>query len=367
MSGAEFSVVLAGGGTAGHISPMLAIADAIVRTRPQARILTVGTASGMETTLVPAAGYELATIPRVPMPRRPTGDLLRLPSRLSGAINASERILREVDASVLVGVGGYVSAPMYLAARRLQVPVVIHEANAKPGLANRLGSRWAAAVAVAFDNTRLPAAQWVGMPMNPAIAYLDRAEHRTAARRALGLDPDKRTLVITGGSSGAASINQTAAGSQEVFANLNVQVLHITGRGKQNVDKHGELVENEHYRQVEYVDGMQNAYAAADLLVARAGAATVCEVSAVGLPAIFVPLPHGNGEQALNAAGVVSAGGAQLVPDAAFTPEWAAAHLPGLFGDESTLAQMSTAAQSMGIRDADEQMARLVSQAAGVE
>lgn len=366
MSDAEFSVVLAGGGTAGHISPMLAIADAITRIQPEARILTVGTASGMETTLVPAAGYELATIPRVPMPRRPTGDLLRLPSRLTGAIAASERILREAAASVLVGVGGYVSAPMYIAARRLQIPVVIHEANAKPGLANRLGSRWAAAVAVAFDNTRLPGAQWVGMPMNPAIAYLDRMEHRAAARTALGLDPDKRTLVITGGSSGAASLNKTAAGSQEVFASLGVQVLHITGRGKQNVDAHGELIQNEYYRQVEYVDGMQNAYAAADLLVARAGAATVCEVSAVGLPAVFVPLPHGNGEQALNAAGVVAAGGAQLVPDGAFTPEWAAEHLPQFFGDESVLVQMSEAAQSMGIKDADEQMARLVAQAAGV-
>lgn len=367
MSGAQFSVVLAGGGTAGHISPMLAIADAISRRWPEAKILTVGTASGMETTLVPAAGYDLATIARVPMPRRPSVDLLKLPGRLRAAIGESERILRDAGASVLVGVGGYVSAPMYIAARRMKVPVVIHEANAKPGLANRLGARWAAAVAVAFDNTRLPGARWVGMPMNPAIAYLDRAEHRSAARTALGLDPDKRTLVITGGSSGAASINKTAAGSQDVFADLDLQVLHITGRGKQNFDADGALVQNEHYRQVEYVDGMQNAYAAADLLVARAGAATVCEVSAVGLPSILVPLPHGNGEQALNAAGVVAAGGAQLVPDAAFTPEWAASHLPGLFAEDGTLERMSEAAQSMGIKDADEQMAQLVAQAAGVQ
>ncbi|WP_026819643.1 undecaprenyldiphospho-muramoylpentapeptide beta-N-acetylglucosaminyltransferase [Arthrobacter castelli] len=366
MSGAELSVVLAGGGTAGHVSPMLAIADAVARRWPDAKILTVGTASGMETTLVPAAGYELATIPRVPLPRRPSADVLKLPGRLRTAIAASERILRDAGASVLVGVGGYVSAPMYIAARRLKVPVVIHEANAKPGLANRLGARWAAAVAVAFDNTRLPGAQWVGMPMNPAIAYLERSRHRSAARTALGLDPDKPTLVITGGSSGAASINRTAAGSQDVFASVDVQVLHITGRGKQNFDADGALVQNQHYRQVEYVDGMQNAYAAADLLVARAGAATVCEVSAVGLPSILVPLPHGNGEQALNAAGVVAAGGAELVPDAEFTPEWASTRLPRLFWDESTLARMSEAAESMGIKDAAEQMARLVAQVAGV-
>lgn len=366
MSETELSVVLAGGGTAGHISPMLAIADAIRREWPQARIVAVGTASGMENTLVPAAGYELKTIPRVPMPRRPTADLLKLPSRLRGAIAESKRILQDAGASVLVGVGGYVSAPMYIAARRLNIPIVIHEANAKPGLANRLGARWAAVAAVAFDNTRLPGAQWVGMPMNPAIAHLDRGARRTEARAALGLKSDMPTLVITGGSSGAASINRTAAGAQDVFAALGLQVLHITGRGKQNVDEDGNLVANEHYRQVEYVDGMQNAYAAADLLVARAGAATVCEVSAVGLPSVLVPLPHGNGEQALNAAGVVAAGGARLVPDAAFTPEWAAAHLPELFAGESTLKDMSEAAQSMGIRDADEQMARLVAQAAGI-
>ncbi|GAB3524705.1 undecaprenyldiphospho-muramoylpentapeptide beta-N-acetylglucosaminyltransferase [Arthrobacter monumenti] len=365
MTNPVLSVVLAGGGTAGHISPLLAIAEAVKDRSPEARILAVGTTAGMETTIVPAAGYELATIPRVPMPRSPSADLLKLPLRLYRAIRDSARILDSAQASVLVGVGGYVSAPMYIAARRKRIPIVIHEANARPGLANRLGARWAEAVAVAFENTRLPRAEWVGMPMRSAIAHLDRAQRRPAARSRLGLAPDKPTVIITGGSSGAASINRTIAGSLEVFAAAGIQVLHITGRGKQNLDGAGKPVESEQYRQLEYSDGMQDVYAAADLLIARAGAATVCEVSAVGLPSVLVPLPHGNGEQALNAAGLVAAGGALLVPDAAFTPEWIAGHIPQLFADPSTLAKMSAAATGMGIRDADERMAGLVAGAAG--
>lgn len=365
MTDPDLSVVLAGGGTAGHISPLLAIADAVKEHSPQARILAVGTAAGMETDLVPAAGYALATIPRVPLPRKPSLELVKLPARLFSAIREAGGVLDQAKASVLVGVGGYVSAPMYIAAFRRRIPIVIHEANARPGLANRLGARWAASVGVAFENTRLPRARWVGMPMRSAIADLDRPARRAAARSFLGLDPDKPTLIVTGGSSGAASINRTIAASLDTFAAAGIQVLHITGRGKQNLDAAGKPVESAHYQQVEYVNGMQDVYAAADLLIARAGAATVCEVSAVGLPSVLVPLPHGNGEQALNAAGLVAAGGALLVADAAFTPEWAAENIPGLFAGGPGLQQMAAAAAAMGIKDADEQMARLVVDAAG--
>lgn len=207
MNTSDPSVVLAGGGTAGHVSPLLAIAGAVLRAAPAARILAVGTAVGMETRLVPAAGYRLATIGRVPLPRRPSLDLLKLPFKFAAAVRQAAGIIDGAKADVVVGVGGYVSTPVYIAARLRRVPIVIHEANARPGLANRVGARLTSWVAVAFKDTKLPGARWVGMPMRPEIATLDREASREAARRRLGLAPDRPTLIVTGGSSGALSIN----------------------------------------------------------------------------------------------------------------------------------------------------------------
>ncbi|MCW2133266.1 UDP-N-acetylglucosamine-N-acetylmuramylpentapeptide N-acetylglucosamine transferase [Arthrobacter sp. VKM Ac-2550] len=361
----EPSVVLAGGGTAGHISPLLAIAGAIRELAPDAGILAVGTAAGMETRLVPAAGYELATIERVPFPRRPSLDLLKLPFRFGTAVKQARRIIERAGADVVVGVGGYVSTPMYIAAKLAKVPLVIHEANARPGLANRVGARLTDDVAVAFRSTKLPDATWVGMPMRREISSLDRAATRAAARDRLGLEQDKPTLIVTGGSSGAASINRTIRASLEKFAAAGIQTLHITGKGKELREPDGSLVSVPGYHQVEFVDGMENVYAAADLLLARAGAATVCEIAAVGLPAVLVPLPHGNGEQALNAADLVGAGGAVMAKDADFTPDWATAELPALLQDHNKLQAMATAAAGLGIRDADTRMAEMVFRATG--
>lgn len=363
----SLSVVLAGGGTAGHISPLLAIARALVDTRPDARVVAVGTAAGMETRLVPAAGFRLETIERVPMPRSLSVDLFKLPVRLVRAVRQALRIIDGAAADVVVGVGGYVSTPLYLAAWIRRVPVVIHEANARPGLANRLGARIARTVAVAFRDTGLPGEQWVGMPMRPEISTLDRAAARRDARTALGLDPDLATLIVTGGSSGAASINRAVAAAAPRIADTGaqVQVLHITGRGKQARAADGGLLAATGYRQVEYVDGMEKVYAAADLLLARAGAATVSEVAAVGLPAVFAPLPHGNGEQRRNAAELVDAGAAIMVEDGQLTADWLLAEVIPLLQDAGRLRKMSLATVSLGVRDADERMANLIIDAAG--
>lgn len=363
----SLSVVLAGGGTAGHISPLLAIARALVDTRPDARVVAVGTAAGMEIRLVPAAGFRLETIERVPMPRSLSVDLFKLPVRLVRAVRQALRIIDGAAADVVVGVGGYVSTPLYLAAWIRRVPVVIHEANARPGLANRLGARIARTVAVAFRDTGLPGEQWVGMPMRPEISTLDRAAARRDARTALGLDPDLATLIVTGGSSGAASINRAVAAAAPRIADTGaqVQVLHITGRGKQARAADGGLLAATGYRQVEYVDGMEKVYAAADLLLARAGAATVSEVAAVGLPAVFAPLPHGNGEQRRNAAELVDAGAAIMVEDGQLTADWLLAEVIPLLQDAGRLRKMSLATVSLGVRDADERMANLIIDAAG--
>ncbi len=354
------SVLLAGGGTAGHVSPLLAVAAALREQAPEARLTAVGTASGMETRLVPQAGLELELVDRVPLPRRPAVDLVRLPGRLLGAVRQAGEILDRVRPDVVLGVGGYVCTPVYLAAARRGLPIVVHEANARPGLANRVGARWARTVAAAFPGTPLRGAVTVGMPMRREISRLDREALRAEARRSFGLDPGLPTVVVTGGSSGALAMNRTVAGVAEEVAACGYQMLHVTGRGKQLTRDDGAPLSAPGYVQVEYVDGMERVYAAADLLVARAGAATVSEVAAVGLPAVFVPLPVGNGEQALNAASLVAAGAAQLVADDAFTPDWYRRHVHPLLADPDRLAAMAAASRGHGVRDADTVLARLI-------
>ncbi len=314
---------------------------------------------------MPEAGFELVTIDRVPLPRRPTLDLLRLPSRLANAVRQAERVLEQAHADVLVGVGGYVCTPMYLAARRRGTPIVIHEANTRAGLANRVGALFTERVGKAFPETKLRHARLVGMPMRREVSGLDRNAARGGARGALGLEPDLPTLVVTGGSSGALSINRALAASLPALAAAGVQTLHITGRGKTVTGNDGVPLAADGYHQVEYVDGMEMAYAAADLLVCRAGAGTVCEVAAAGVPAVFVPLPIGNGEQALNARGLAEAGAALLVRDADFTPGWLAREVLPLVADPGRLTEMSRKAEALGVRDADDAMAAMVMEAVG--
>ena len=352
-------MVLAGGGTAGHISPLLAIARAIQEARADATVCAVGTAAGMETRLVPEAGVQLELIERVPLPRRPSVDLVRLPRRMATAVAQAGRILDAQQATVVVGVGGYVCTPVYLAAARRRIPVVIHEANAKPGLANRVGARFASVVATAFPDTPLRGARVVGMPMREEIATLDRAAQKSRARVALGLQPDLPTVVVTGGSSGAQSMNRTVAAVAREVGEHGYQLLHVTGRTKEVRTPDGELLRARNYVQTEFVDGMEAVYAAADLLVARAGAATVCEVAAVGLPAVFVPLPIGNGEQELNARSLVAAGGAQIVADDQFTPQFYRDTVAPLVSDAARLDRMARASAAHGVRDAAQVMARL--------
>jgi undecaprenyldiphospho-muramoylpentapeptide beta-N-acetylglucosaminyltransferase len=353
--------LLAGGGTAGHVNPLLATAAELARRDPEALIVTVGTSAGLEARLVPAAGLDVVTIPRARIPRALSAEWLRLPGNLAAAIRGAREAIEKLDADVVVGFGGYVAAPVYLAARRRGVPVVVHEANSRPGLANRLGARRAAAVAVAFPGTPLSGAHVTGLPLRPAIANLDRAAARPGAAIALGLDPARPVLLVTGGSLGAQRLNQTVLSVAPALLGAGVQVLHLTGAGKAAEVRAGIVHPDYHIR--EYVDAMDLAYAVADLVIARAGAGSVSEIAAVGVASVLVPLPIGNGEQGLNARGLVAAGGAIAVADGDFTPRWAADHLPPLFADPQVLATMSARASRAGIRDG---AARLVDVIEGV-
>jgi UDP-N-acetylglucosamine--N-acetylmuramyl-(pentapeptide) pyrophosphoryl-undecaprenol N-acetylglucosamine transferase len=351
------SVVVAGGGTGGHIEPALALADAVLRLEPTATVTALGTARGLETSLIPARGYPLELIPAASLPRRLTPDLLRVPGRMRAAVRAAAEVLTRVDAQAVVGFGGYVALPAYLAARRLGIPFAVHEANARPGLANRIAARMTRNVYTASPAIHLRHAQPIGMPLRRSITTLDRAARRIGARVALGLDPDRPTLLVTGGSQGAQSINVAALGAAAALADAGIQVLHIAG-AKNDLAAAARTAGAPPYVLVPFLDGLADAYAAADFVLCRCGAMTCAELTALGLPAAYVPYPHGNGEQRLNAEPIVAAGGGLLVADADCTPKWIADSVIPVLGDADRLRAMSAAAAGSGAADADEVLAR---------
>ena len=351
-------VLLAGGGTAGHTSPLIATADALRRLDPDVEITCLGTPRGLENRVVPEAGYPLELIPPVPLPRKPGKDLALVPARLRRAVREAHAVLDRVRPEVVVGYGGYVSVPVYLAARKRRLPVVVHEQNALPGLANKIGARIAARVAVSFPDTPLPRAEYVGLPIRRMISQLDRAAVRDEARAFFGLDPDRPTLVVTGGSQGARRLNQSVSGAAGALGRAGVQVLHVVGpKGEASPER-----TDVPYVVVDFVDRMDLLLAAGDLMICRAGASSVTEAAATGLPAVFVPLPIGNGEQPRNAQPVVDAGGALMVDDAELTTEWVADQVPPLATDPQRLARMGAAASALVPRDADDTLARIIAE-----
>jgi UDP-N-acetylglucosamine--N-acetylmuramyl-(pentapeptide) pyrophosphoryl-undecaprenol N-acetylglucosamine transferase len=350
--------LLAGGGTAGHVNPLLATADELRRREPDASIIVVGTAEGLEARLVPLRGYELVTIPRLPFPRRPGGAAVKFLPRLLGVVTQLRTLITARSVDVVVGFGGYAAAPAYLAARRAGVPIVIHEANARPGLANRLGARFTPFVGVVFAGTPLPHAVLTGLPLRREIAQLDTRAVSGPARDSFGLDAGVPVLLVTGGSLGAQRLNHTMRDAFRTVLDAGWQILHIWGDKPDLVDP-----DVDGYVVVRYSDRMDLAFAAADLVVARAGAATVSELAVLGLPSVLVPYPVGNGEQKVNAVDLVDADAAILVDDARFTPQFVAGDLLELLADSARIASMARAAREVGIADGDARLADLIRRA----
>jgi UDP-N-acetylglucosamine--N-acetylmuramyl-(pentapeptide) pyrophosphoryl-undecaprenol N-acetylglucosamine transferase len=352
-------VVVAGGHSAGHVEPTLNFADALRRLEPTAEITALGTVRGLDTTLIPARGYPLELIPPVPLPRTPSLALLRTPGRLRDSVRATGALLDRVRAEVVVGFGGYVAVPAYLAAHQRGLPIVVHEANARPGVANRLAARMTTHVFTAGPAVRLAHATAIGIPLRPTITGLDRPALRPAARRRFGLRPDGPLLVATGGSQGAEAINAAVSGAAPALRAAGVQVLHIAGP-KRVVEVPAGDPADPPYVVVPYVDEMRYAYAAADFVICRSGAMTCAELAVVGLPAAFVPLPLRGGEQRLNAEPVVRAGGGLLVDNADLDATWIESTLLPVLTDPARIAAMSARASSAGAPDADVVLARHV-------
>jgi UDP-N-acetylglucosamine--N-acetylmuramyl-(pentapeptide) pyrophosphoryl-undecaprenol N-acetylglucosamine transferase len=324
------TVVLAGGGTAGHIEPALAVARQWLKTNPSDNCIFLGTKSGLENTLVPAAGFQLRTIPKVKISRRPSISWLRIPVDLISSVLACMNIVKNADA--LIGFGGYVSAPAYIAAALSRTPIVIHEANAKPGWANRLGAAFTSHLAVAHpvEKGKFSDALLAGLPLRSDVAKAcvasadNWATARSAAKSRLGFPADRPLVFIMGGSQGSLAINAIVEQSVAIFNQKGISVLHSVGKLNTLPAAQGD------YRPVAYVDAMADAYLAADLIIARSGAVTCSEFRALGRYALFVPLPIGNGEQFVNAASLVSDARAEVITQKDFSPQFISTHIDRL-------------------------------------
>lgn len=315
-------ILFAGGGTAGHIEPAIAVARQWRVNHPDDQLDFLGTVSGLEVKLIPDAGFNLLLITKVRIARSLSPSLLLAPLTLIKSVLQAMGHLRGVD--LLVGFGGYVSAPAYLAAALLRVPIVIHEANAKPGIANRLGTLLSKNTAVAFPVTSgsFAHALIAGLPLKENIerAYSRSKEDwvgaRAAAKTALGFDSRKPLLFVFGGSQGSAAINSVIAQARPALTAAGIQILHGAG-GSHEV---GESDTN--YQVHAYISDMASAYLAADLIISRSGAVTCAEVNTLGKFALFIPLPVGNGEQKLNAAELVENSRAEIRDQSGFDSQW---------------------------------------------
>ncbi|MDO8645851.1 MAG: UDP-N-acetylglucosamine--N-acetylmuramyl-(pentapeptide) pyrophosphoryl-undecaprenol N-acetylglucosamine transferase [Candidatus Planktophila sp.] len=324
------TVVLAGGGTAGHIEPALAVARAWKLAHPDDVMVFVGTKAGLENKLVPSAGFTLAHIPKVQISRRPSLSWFRIPFDLIHAVATSRRLLK--DAQLLIGFGGYVSAPAYLAARIVKTPILIHEANARPGWANRLGAKLTPYLAVAnqVEKGEFAKALITGLPLRSDVSQafmasrLDFSAARLAAKRRLGFDDNKPLVFIMGGSQGSIAINKVVEESLPQLLAKGISILHSTGK-LNSLPK-----EVDGYRPVTYVDAMGDAYLASDLVISRSGAVTCSEFRALGRYALFVPLPIGNGEQFYNALSLIEESRAEVVEQSNFNAQYLLAHIDNL-------------------------------------
>ncbi len=336
------TIVISGGGTGGHLYPGLAVADEFRRNESQVHYL--GSKRGLESQVVPSQGYPFTAVASAGLAGSTTRKLWALLQLGVGTVQAYAH-LRRWNPQLLIGTGGYVCVPAVLAARLLGVPVVLLEQNAAPGRATKLLSRWAARVCVSFQGAleHFPSeiGRWTG---NPVRSSMERSDSREARER-LGLDRDRRTLLVTGASQGAASINRAVLEALPRWRDHAWTVLHLTGRNHlARVSARAEAILPEDarldYRPFGFRKDIQTLYSAADLVVSRAGATTIAELTTLGLPSLLIPYPHAGGHQVENARELVDRGGAELILDEDASTELAEA-VESLLLAEEKLGSMS--------------------------
>jgi len=368
-SSAATSVVIGAGGTGGHIYPGLATAHAIRAARPDSQIVFVGTKRGLEGRLIPQAGYELVTVDMLPLNTNLRWRLAFFPFSIVRSTVQTLRTLRERNADVVLGMGGYPSVPAVLAAWLARVPRIIHESNATPGLANRFVSRFAPNIALAFreGGRNLPRhrdTRLVGMPISESLAAFDRDALREEARAHFNLKDGERMVLVSGGSLGAVRLSRAAADLAGRWRDrTDIRLVIKAGRDQlpaieqQLTSNGGHAVATA----VAYLDRMDLAYAAADITVCRAGSGTVAELSHVGLPAVLVPYPSAaHDHQSFNAQALVDVGAAVMIPDSDVTADRLEQVLTPILADPARLAAMAAAAHQTVHATAARDLARWV-------
>lgn len=372
-------VAIAAGGTTGHLSPGLAVAEVL---RDQgAEVLFIGTPGGPESRIVGESGFPFAKVKVISRGRgRITWRNLRAVIRLGLATLRCVGAFLRFRPQVVLGMGGYVSLPAAFAAVLVRCPLVLHEQNSVPGFANRLSAPFAKHVAVSFPGTesRFPRAVFTGNPVRADILNAARAVHADSHSLDLkrescdhfGLQSSAKTLLVTGGSQGALRINAAVFGAFELLEGKQMQVLHLVGEAK--LEEAKRTIERMNsperivWKVVGYTDRMDLAYASADLCLCRAGASTISELAAWGLPAILVPLPNAlDDDQRRNAEAIADIGGAMMILDADLTPERLVAAVEPTLFDDTLLETMGEAFRRFARPRAAEEVARIVTQAAG--
>lgn len=356
-------VVIAGGGTGGHLFPGIAVAEEFKRRDKDAEVVFMGTEQGIEARVIPQQGYPIRFLRAEGMLGKSVMKKALALFRLLGSIGTSRGILKAVSPDVVVGTGGYVSAAPVISARLGKTPTLIMEQNVVPGLANRVLSRLADAVAVTYHES-LPffpkeKTFLTGNPVRRSVLE----GRRDRALELFSLDSDRLTVLISGGSAGARSINSAMVNALSRMLEIKnkVQFLHQTGRG----DYEGV---RSVYRQMgframvaPFVYDMAEAYSLSDVVISRAGATTIAELTALGRPAIIIPYPHAGGHQEFNAKKLADAGACRVIADRDLTGDKLALHIKELVGDEARRAEMAARSRALGRPDAAERVVDIAS------
>jgi len=365
---APLRVLIAGGGTGGHVYPGLAIAEEWARRHPDSEVVFVGTKRGLESTAVPRAGYRLRTIAARGIPRRPSFGLVRALAAFVASLGQSWRILAEEAPSVVVVTGGYVSAPVGLVARLRGIPIVVQEQNSIPGATNRWLGLVAAEVHISYlesrsyfrrrDNLKV-----TGNPLRQSLLRQDRA----SAYETLRLEPTKRTLLLFGGSRGAANLNRVFAAALPRLSRVpRLQVLWQTGEEDAEWARGEARRASVAVRVMPYIQRMDAAYAVATMAVCRAGAMTIAELTACGVPSILVPYPYAtNDHQTHNARGLVDRGAAEMINDADLDANDLARRIEALLRDEPRLRRLGRNARAFSRTNAAQRIATSLEQLSG--
>jgi len=355
-------IMFAGGGTGGHIYPAVAVAQEVRAMNPETEILFIAGAKELEKRIITEAGFDCRTLPVIGLPRKATPLLFVFAWELGVSIVKALGHVRRFRPSVVLSTGGYVSGPTVIAARGLGIPVVIQEQNSFPGIANRRLARSADLVLLGFGDAGRyfegkAETLVTGNPVRADIASGDR--DRSAER--LGLDPVKKTVLVFGGSQGAGALNSTFAVIAVRLAERDIQTIWQTGGLEYDDYKSRDGAEGGKIRVLRYIDTMRDAYAAADIVVARAGAMTVAEITACGLPAVFVPLPTAAGNhQEHNARSLERAGAAAVILERDLTPGLCERTILDIVSSDETMSRMRTASEGLGRKDAAKNIAVLL-------